>query len=93
MCLKLHIINWDLSERGTLGTFFGDVHVLLNGWLLRSFAQGFRSDIQSNTIAKGLNEDVIRLISAKKNEPEWMLARPACWEPVDTPNPVTLPAT
>eukprot|EP00667_Euglena_gracilis_P006345 EG_transcript_6397 len=34
---------------------------------------GFRSDIQSNTIAKGLNEDVIRLISAKKNEPEWML--------------------
>jgi Fe-S cluster assembly protein SufB len=34
---------------------------------------GFSTDIETDTVAKGLNEDVIRLISAKKNEPEWML--------------------
>ncbi len=34
---------------------------------------GFTSDLDTETIAKGLNEDVIRLISAKKEEPEWML--------------------
>jgi Fe-S cluster assembly protein SufB len=34
---------------------------------------GFVSDIQSEKIPKGLSEDVIRLISAKKEEPEWML--------------------
>jgi Fe-S cluster assembly protein SufB len=34
---------------------------------------GFTTDIESDTIAKGLNEDVIRLISSKKEEPQWML--------------------
>ena len=34
---------------------------------------GFVSDFESDTIPKGLNEDVIRLISAKKEEPEFML--------------------
>jgi Fe-S cluster assembly protein SufB len=34
---------------------------------------GFSTDIETDAVAKGLNEDVIRLISAKKNEPEWML--------------------
>lgn len=34
---------------------------------------GFTSDIESDTIAKGLNEDVVRLISRKKDEPEWLL--------------------
>lgn len=33
---------------------------------------GFVTDIDSETAPKGLNEDIIRLISAKKNEPEWM---------------------
>lgn len=33
---------------------------------------GFVSDVESETAAKGLNEDVIRMISKKKNEPEWM---------------------
>lgn len=33
---------------------------------------GFVTDIESETAPKGLNEDVIRLISTKKNEPEWM---------------------
>jgi Fe-S cluster assembly protein SufB len=34
---------------------------------------GFVSDFESDSIPKGLNEDVIRVISAKKNEPEFML--------------------
>jgi Fe-S cluster assembly protein SufB len=33
---------------------------------------GFISEIESETAAKGLNEEVVRMISAKKNEPEWM---------------------
>ncbi len=34
---------------------------------------GFVTDIEADLAPKGLNEDIIRLISAKKNEPEWML--------------------
>ena len=34
---------------------------------------GFTTDIDTETIPKGLNEDVVRLISRKKNEPEWLL--------------------
>ena len=34
------------------------------------YKYGFTTDIESDTIPKGLNEDVIRIISAKKNEPE-----------------------
>ncbi|MEM7555994.1 MAG: Fe-S cluster assembly protein SufB [Cyanobacteria bacterium P01_A01_bin.84] len=37
------------------------------------YKYGFVTDIETDTIPKGLNEDVIRLISAKKNEPEFML--------------------
>ena len=38
----------------------------------KEYEYGFYTDIESDTFAKGLNEDVIRGISAKKNEPEWM---------------------
>jgi Fe-S cluster assembly protein SufB len=37
------------------------------------YKYGFVSDIASDTAAVGLSEDVVRFISAKKNEPEWML--------------------
>ncbi|HEY9876873.1 MAG TPA: Fe-S cluster assembly protein SufB [Leptolyngbyaceae cyanobacterium] len=37
------------------------------------YKYGFVTDIESDVIPRGLNEDVIRLISAKKNEPEFML--------------------
>ena len=33
---------------------------------------GFTSDIQADKAPKGLNEGIIRFISAKKNEPEWL---------------------
>ena len=37
------------------------------------YKHGFVTDIESDTAAKGLNEDTIRFISAKKDEPEWLL--------------------
>ncbi len=37
------------------------------------YKYGFTTDIESDKIPKGLNEDVIRLISSKKNEPKWLL--------------------
>ena len=37
------------------------------------YKYGFTTDIESDTITKGLSEDVIKVISKKKNEPEWML--------------------
>jgi len=37
------------------------------------YKYGFVTDIETETIPKGLNEDIIRTISAKKNEPEFML--------------------
>jgi Fe-S cluster assembly protein SufB len=42
--------------------------------VLQPYKYGFVTDIDSDTIPLGLNEDVIRLISAKKREPEFMLA-------------------
>jgi Fe-S cluster assembly protein SufB len=39
----------------------------------REYKYGFYSDVEAETIPKGLSEDVIRLISAKKDEPEWLL--------------------
>ncbi len=37
------------------------------------YEHGFVSDVESETLPPGLDEDTIRFISAKKNEPEWML--------------------
>jgi Fe-S cluster assembly protein SufB len=39
----------------------------------REYKYGFVTDIESDVIPKGLSEDTVRLISQKKNEPEWML--------------------
>ena len=37
------------------------------------YKYGFITDIETEVIPKGLNEDVVRIISKKKNEPEWLL--------------------
>jgi len=39
----------------------------------RRYKHGFVTDIEADTVPPGLNEDIIRLISAKKDEPEWLL--------------------
>ncbi len=39
----------------------------------KEYQYGFVTDVDSDTLPPGLNEDVVRLISSKKNEPEWLL--------------------
>ena len=39
----------------------------------QEYKYGFVTDIEADVAPPGLNEDIVRLISAKKNEPEWML--------------------
>ena len=46
-----------------------DVEILAT----QEYKYGFVTDIEQETVPPGLNEDVIRLISAKKGEPEWLL--------------------
>jgi Fe-S cluster assembly protein SufB len=45
----------------------------LDAALNRDYEHGFVTQIESELAPKGLNEDIIRLISAKKSEPEWLL--------------------
>src|SRR5579872_3623413 len=40
---------------------------------LEAYKHGFVTDIEQDFAPKGLNADIVRFISAKKNEPEWML--------------------
>ena len=54
------------------------------------YKYGFTTDIESDKIPKGLNEDVIRIISQKKSEPEWLLEYRLkafrSWEKMDEPD-------
>jgi len=56
----------------------------------REYAAGFHTQIDTDTLPPGLNEDVIRFISAKKGEPEWMLdwrlQAFRAWEQMEEPN-------
>ena len=47
----------------------------VNKLIKGGYEHGFVTAIESDTVPPGLNEDTIRLISAKKKEPEWMLER------------------
>jgi Fe-S cluster assembly protein SufB len=44
----------------------------IEGFVKSEYKYGFVTDIESDTAPPGLNEDTIRFISAKKNEPEWL---------------------
>ena len=50
-----------------------DQERILNDVTSGEYKYGFFSDIEMEMIPKGLNEDVVRVISQKKNEPEWLL--------------------
>ena len=54
------------------------------------YKYGFVTDIESDKAPKGLNEDIIRFISAKKDEPEWMLEwrlkAYAVWQKMESPD-------
>jgi Fe-S cluster assembly protein SufB len=50
-----------------------DKDKIINDVTSGEYKYGFYSDIETERIPKGLNEDIVRLISKKKNEPEWLL--------------------
>ncbi|MFQ5473588.1 MAG: Fe-S cluster assembly protein SufB, partial [Dehalococcoidia bacterium] len=45
----------------------------INRWANREYEYGFVTDIEADSLPPGLSEDVIRAISAKKREPDWLL--------------------
>ncbi|MDR6300077.1 Fe-S cluster assembly protein SufB [Mesonia maritima] len=56
----------------------------------KEYEYGFYTDIESDTLPNGLNEDIVRAISKKKNEPEWMtqwrLEAYRIWEQMEEPD-------
>lgn len=50
-----------------------DSNSIIENLAASDYKYGFSTQIETDIIPVGLNEDVIRLISAKKNEPEWLL--------------------
>ncbi|NDG05195.1 MAG: Fe-S cluster assembly protein SufB, partial [Alphaproteobacteria bacterium] len=62
-----------------------NIHAVIDA----EYKYGFVTDIESDRAPKGLNEDTVRFISAKKNEPAWMLAWRlqafATWQRMKTP--------
>ena len=62
----------------------------INEFLDKNYEFGFTTEIDSETLPPGINEDVIRIISSKKNEPEfllnWRLKAFAYWKTLKTPD-------
>ena len=62
----------------------------LTSLVQREYKEGFVTDIENDTLPPGLNEEVIRIISAKKNEPEflleWRLEAYRRWLEMDEPD-------
>ena len=50
-----------------------DPNNIINEFTNKDYEYGFSSDIHTEFIPKGLNEDTVRMISSKKGEPEWLL--------------------
>ena len=46
---------------------------VLQNLVNQPYRHGFVTEIEAETAPKGLNEDIIALISSKKNEPQWLL--------------------
>ena len=63
-----------------------EIHALAS----REYKWGFSSDIEADELPPGLNEDVVRLISQKKEEPEWLLEwrlkAYAAWQEMEEPH-------
>ena len=50
-----------------------DSNKLINDVTQSEYKWGFTTDIEADSAPKGLSEDIVRFISAKKNEPDWLL--------------------
>jgi Fe-S cluster assembly protein SufB len=75
----------DSSERNTMATATTTIEELAN----QEYKYGFVTEIETDSAQRGLNEDIIRFISAKKNEPgsmlEWRLKAYRHWLTMDEP--------
>src|ERR1700754_4898645 len=62
----------------------------LESLIARGYQHGFVTEIESDTVPPGLDEDVVRLISRKKNEPafltQWRLKALRYWQTLSQPN-------
>ena len=69
------VIEIDINQRvnGKRGRPMPSPNTGLEELVNREYEHGFYTDIEADTIPPGLNEDIIRIISAKKNEPQFML--------------------
>ncbi len=61
----------------------------IDALISRDYQAGFVTDIESETLPPGLNEEVVRFISARKGEPQWLLEwrlkAYRAWLGMDTP--------
>jgi len=62
--LRIIAVNTEIPEK---------IDSSLDRFVQRKYRHGFYTDIESETVPPGLNEDVVRWISARKQEPEWLL--------------------
>lgn len=62
----------------------------INSLIKKDYAAGFVTDIESDTLPPGINEEVVAFISAKKGEPQWMLdwrlKAFRAWQEMDEPD-------
>ena len=65
------------------------VNTDISGFVQREYKEGFVTEIESETFPPGLDEEVVRALSAKKNEPEfmqeWRLKAFARWQKMEEP--------
>ncbi|HKY92190.1 MAG TPA: Fe-S cluster assembly protein SufB [Nevskiaceae bacterium] len=65
------------------------VHDLVTRRTAQAYSAGFVTDVESETVPPGLDENVIRLISSRKDEPQWLLdwrlKAFARWQKMDVP--------
>ncbi|MCC2656198.1 MAG: sufB [Panacagrimonas sp.] len=61
------------TEQTTAPSPTSEVRDLVTRRVAQAYSAGFITDVESETIPIGLSEDVVRLISLRKNEPQWLL--------------------
>ena len=70
----MSILRLDVPKKKIRIKSVSQTQEILKEVIQTGYKYGFESNIETEMVPKGLNEATIRLISAKKNEPEWMLA-------------------
>src|ERR1700732_3887799 len=66
---KPSVHDWFCTRENAMSTKVNTIQDLAD----REYKWGFVTEVEEERVPKGLNEDIIRVISAKKNEPEFML--------------------